>query len=147
MASAPIDNVNGGLPTSTGQGSGNATSAFGLGFEDLLKIVLTQLTYQDPLEPMDNFQFVSQLAQFSQIQQTQAMSDALQTLVSAQSTTQAASLLGKTVEIPGGTSTLTGRVVAVAFGTEGPTISIRTANNLTINNISLGSVAQIKEAN
>ncbi|NWP01137.1 hypothetical protein GY973_23920, partial [Escherichia coli] len=33
-----------------------ATDAFGLGFDALLKIILTQLTYQDPLKPMDNFE-------------------------------------------------------------------------------------------
>ena len=54
-----------------------ATSAFGLGFDALLKIILTQLTYQDPLKPMDNFEFVSQLAQFSQIQQGQTTNDVL----------------------------------------------------------------------
>lgn len=53
----------------TGGVEQTATSAFGFGFEDLLRIVLNQLTYQDPLKPLENFEFVSQLAQFSQIQQ------------------------------------------------------------------------------
>jgi len=146
MASTPIDNVNSGLNgPATSQGTSGATDAFGLGFEDLLKIVLTQLTYQDPLKPMDNFQFVSQLAQFSQIQQTQEMSSALQTLVSAQSTSQAASLIGKTVDVPAGQLTLTGRVTAVAFTSNGPSLTIKTADNQTISNISLSAVSQIKE--
>ena len=69
----------------------------GLNFESLLKIILTQLTYQDPLKPMDNFQFVSQLAQFSQIQQGQVMTDKLGALVTSQTTFQATSLLGRQV--------------------------------------------------
>ncbi|HTO27564.1 MAG TPA: flagellar hook capping FlgD N-terminal domain-containing protein, partial [Devosia sp.] len=86
MASNPVDAIGGSSTgTSSTQTTQSATDAFGLGFEDLLKIVLTQLTYQDPLKPMDNFQFVSQLAQFSQIQQTQQMADNLRTLVTAQS--------------------------------------------------------------
>lgn len=148
MASAPIDSVTGGQlgnPTSA-QNAQSATDAFGLGFEDLLKIVLTQLTYQDPLKPMENFEFVSQLAQFSQIQQTTNMSDSLQTLVAAQSTSQAASLLGKRVDVPAGQTVLTGKVVAIAFGQEGPTITIETATNQTISNIALSSVSQIREA-
>ena len=149
MASAPITPAgNSQLPNQgAAQGSQSATDAFGLGFDDLLKIVLTQLTYQDPLKPMDNFQFVSQLAQFAQIQQTQNMSDNLQTLVSAQSTAQAATLLGKEVDVPAGQVTLTGKVVAVAFGSSGPTLTIETSNNQTISNINLGSVSQIREAN
>ena len=75
-----------------------ATDAFGLSFESLLKIILTQLTYQDPLKPMDNFEFVSQLAQFSQLQIGQTSNDRLQLLVSAQGNSQATTLLGRTVE-------------------------------------------------
>ena len=143
MASAPIDTIGGAPPSATKTGTG-ATDAFGLGFEDLLKIVLTQLTYQDPLKPMDNFQFVSQLAQFAQIQQTEAMAGSLKTLVSAQSTSQASSLLGRTVEIQTGALPQTGKVKAVAFGEDGVTLTIQTAT-VTVTNIPLGSVLQIKE--
>lgn len=122
-----------------------ATDAFGLGFEDLLKIVLTQLTYQDPLKPMENFEFVSQLAQFSQIQQTQEMSGALQTLVTAQASSQAASLLGKTVDIGAGASALTGEVIAVTFGQSGPTVTIETGEDRTIGNLPLSAITQIRE--
>jgi len=142
------DAIGGALPaTTTGTGAGNATDAFGLSFESLLKIVLTQLTYQDPLKPMDNFQFVSQLAQFSQIQQTQSMSDSLKTLVSAQSTAQAASLLGKRVDIPAGASVVSGKVTAIAFAEGVPTLTLQLANNQTISNIPLSSVTQIREGN
>lgn len=148
MASAPIDGA-GGTSTASGATSNSreATAAFGLGFEDLLKIVLTQLTYQDPLKPMDNFEFVSQLAQFAQIQQTQDMSDNLRTLVSAQSTAQATVLLGKTVDVPAGAATLTGTVTAITFTQSGPTITIRTSDNQTVSNINLGAVLQIREPN
>ncbi|HTN14552.1 MAG TPA: flagellar hook capping FlgD N-terminal domain-containing protein [Sphingomonadaceae bacterium] len=146
MASNPVDAIGGSSTgTSSTQTTQSATDAFGLGFEDLLKIVLTQLTYQDPLKPMDNFQFVSQLAQFSQIQQTQQMADNLRTLVTAQSSAQATVLLGKTVDVPAGTVTLTGTVTAIAFTEAGPTLTIKTADNQTINNINLGAVSQIKE--
>lgn len=148
MASNPVDALGGNSSgSSTAQTTKSATDAFGLGFEDLLKIVLTQLTYQDPLKPMDNFQFVSQLAQFSQIQQTQQMSESLQALVSAQSTAQAASLLGRTVEVPAGNVNLAGKVTAIAFGQDGPTLTILTADNQTISNINLGAVSKIRETN
>jgi flagellar basal-body rod modification protein FlgD len=124
-----------------------ATDAFGLSFESLLKIILTQLTYQDPLKPMDNFEFVSQLAQFSQIQQTQTMSERLQTLVSAQATVQATSLLGRTVDIAAGTATLSGKVTAVSFQEGDVRITIETAQGQTIAGLSLTSVTQIREGN
>lgn len=149
MASAPIDSLPGvqQAGAANGRNTQSATDAFGLSFESLLRIVLTQLTYQDPLKPMDNFEFVSQLAQFSQIQQTQDMAESLQTLVAAQSTSQAANLLGKVVDIPAGETILTGEVTAVAFAEGAPRLTIRTASDQTISNIALSSISQIREAN
>ena len=122
-----------------------ASNAFGLSFDALLKIILTQLTYQDPLKPMDNFQFVSQLAQFSQIQQGQTMNDRLEQLVSAQSTNQATGLLGKTVDIPAGATTITGKVVGIAFQNGIPTATIETAEDRTIGNVAISSISQVRE--
>ncbi|WP_294122200.1 flagellar hook capping FlgD N-terminal domain-containing protein [Sphingomonas sp.] len=124
-----------------------ATDAFGLSFESLLKIILTQLTYQDPLKPMDNFEFVSQLAQFSQIQIGQTGNDRLEQMATAQANVQAASLLGRTVEIPAGSATLSGKVVAVTFDNGAPKIAIKTAQDQTISNISISAVTSIKEGN
>lgn len=143
----PVTNPPVAPPANTGmtQGGTSATEQFGLSFDSLLRIVLTQLTYQDPLKPMENFEFVSQLAQFSQIQQTQTMSDNIETLARAQSTGQAAELLGKTVDLSAGAGTLTGRVVAVAFANGAPTLTIETAEGRTIAGLPLGNVSQIRE--
>jgi flagellar basal-body rod modification protein FlgD len=127
--------------------SSQASDAFGLSFENLLKIVLTQLTYQDPLKPMDNFQFVSQLAQFSQIQQSQSMVDSLEALVTAQATGQAAGLLGKTVDVSTAQGQASGKVKAVSFADGSPTITIETADGATISSLPLGMVSQIRETN
>lgn len=141
-ATAP---VTAGAPTSQAQNV--ATNAFGLGFDSLLKIILTQLTYQDPLKPMDNFQFVSQLAQFSQIQLGQTTNDRLGSLVSAQAAVQAAGLFGRTVDIPSGSATVTGKVTAISFDNGDPRITIETGDNQTISGIALSSISQIREGN
>lgn len=123
--------------------SQTATNAFGLGFEDLLRIVLTQLTYQDPLKPIENFEFVSQLAQFSQIQQTQTMSDRILGILQSQATAQAMGVLGRVVDIPAGEGNLSGVVVSVAFQSGEPRLTVKTTDNRTIDNISLSSVSRI----
>jgi flagellar basal-body rod modification protein FlgD len=132
--------------TSTSSAEKAATDAFGLSFDSLLKIILTQLTYQDPLKPMDNFEFVSQLAQFSQIQQGQTANDKLESIAAAQANLQAASLLGRQVDIPAGNGTLSGKVTAISFNDGVPQLTIQTADNQTISNISIANVSQIREA-
>ncbi|MBP1763166.1 MAG: flgD [Firmicutes bacterium] len=61
-----------------------------LGKNDFLNLLVTQLRYQDPTKPMDDTQFISQMAQFSSLEQMQNMTAAMQT-------TQATSMIGKVV--------------------------------------------------
>ncbi len=151
MQASPIGSIGGvTAPQSSSTNQANAQTAndaFGLGFDSLLKIILTQLTYQDPLKPMENFEFVSQLAQFSQIQQGQVMSDRLEQLVAAQSTSQAVSLLGRKVDFGSGSNVFTGTVKAVNFTNGDTQLTIETAEGQTISNITLTSVSQIREGN
>ena len=121
-----------------------AQSAFGLDFQSLLKIILTQLTYQDPLKPVDNFQFVSQLAQFSQLQQSQTTNDQLTNLLAAQAATQATSLLGRNVDFAAGSGRLTGTVKSVSFANGQPEVTVETPDGQTIANISIATISQIR---
>lgn len=63
-----------------------------LGKEDFLLLLVTQMQYQDPLEPTDNTEYVAQLAQFSELEQMENLNN---TTVN----TSAYSLVGKTVKI------------------------------------------------
>lgn len=143
QAVSPVAGGTAGASTSSGL-SQTADNAFGLSFESLLKIILTQLTYQDPLKPMDNTEFVSQLAQFSQIQQGQVTNDRLQSLVLAQSTAQATGLLGTRVDIPAGAAVLSGKVTSVSFSDGAPQITIETDAGQTISGIALSAIQQIR---
>jgi len=124
--------------------AGSAQSAFGLDFQSLLKIILTQLTYQDPLKPVDNFQFVSQLAQFSQLQQSQSLNDQVTSLLAAQSAAQATSLLGRTVDFDAGATVLSGTVKAVSFASGRPELTITTPAGQTISAVSIADVTQVR---
>ncbi len=125
-------------------GGDSAQSAFGLDFQALLRIILTQLTYQDPLKPVDNFQFVSQLAQFSQLQQTQTLNDQISSLLAAQGASQATSLLGRTIDFTASGATLSGKVEGVSFTSGEPTVTIRTTNDQVISGISIADIGNVR---
>lgn len=149
MAVDPISGVGAAIgagPTASASPS-SATNAFGVGFEDLLRIVLTQLTYQDPLKPMESFEFVSQLAQFSQIQQGETGNDRLASILQAEATGQATGLLGKKVDIPAGSAVLSGVVKSVAFESGEARLTILTSDNQTISGITLPSINRVSEGN
>jgi flagellar basal-body rod modification protein FlgD len=133
MAIAPVSST-----------ASTAQSAFGLDFQSLLKIILTQLTYQDPLKPVDNFQFVSQLAQFSQLQQSQTLNDQITGLLAAQSATQATGLLGRTVDFTGQGASFSGVVKSVSFAAGQPQVTVETADGQSIANISIADISQIR---
>jgi flagellar basal-body rod modification protein FlgD len=52
-----------------------------LGQAEFLKLLMTQLQYQDPLRPVSNEAFVAQLAQFAALEQTAKVATGVQTLV------------------------------------------------------------------
>jgi flagellar basal-body rod modification protein FlgD len=119
-------------------------AAFGLDFQSLLQIILTQLTYQDPLKPVDNFEFVSQLGQFAQLQQSQTLNDQITSLLSAQAASQATTLLGRTVDVNGGAAPVSGVVQAVSFASGAPQVTIRTADGSTIANIAINTITTVR---
>ncbi|TCP30325.1 flagellar basal-body rod modification protein FlgD [Scopulibacillus darangshiensis] len=71
-----------------------------LGKDDFLKLLITQLKYQDPMEPMKDKAFISQMASFTTLEQTKNMSDMLERFVKTQSTnvlSSQAEMIGKEV--------------------------------------------------
>ncbi len=69
-----------------------------LGKEDFLMLLVAQMKYQDPLSPTDNTEYVAQLAQFTELEYMQNMSDTT-------TNTSAFSLVGKTVYIQSASET------------------------------------------
>ena len=114
--------------------------------EAFLKILLTQLRFQDPLKPVDNQQFLAQLAQFSAIEINRQQSEKIDTLLQMNSTGQAIGLLGQQVEVQGSAGAGVGEVTAVSFRTGEATLSVRTAS-ATLVDVRLRDVRLIQEGN
>jgi flagellar basal-body rod modification protein FlgD len=98
---------------SSSSSSSSSAASSSISQADFLKLLTAQLQAQDPTNPMDNSQFVAQLAQFSQLQATQDLDTNLQTLSSnfntATQTSQvinSSSLLDRSVLVPATSITL-----------------------------------------
>lgn len=72
-----------------------------LGKDAFLKILITQLQNQDPTNPMDDREFIAQMAQFSSLEQMQNMTKAMENILVSQQETQLMSysnFIGKSVK-------------------------------------------------
>jgi flagellar basal-body rod modification protein FlgD len=125
--------------------STSGVNSLGLDFQSLLQIILTQLQYQDPLKPLDNFEFVSQLAQFTGLEQTQQLNSQISNLLLIQSATQATGLLGKIVNVQkSGGSPYTGTVSGISFSSGTPSLTVTAADGTTVPNVSLSDVVEVQ---
>ena len=81
-----------------------ATRKTSLGQEEFLKLMTTQMTHQDPSQPMQNGEFITQMAQFgtvSGIQDLQKSFGEFSSSINSSQALQATSLVGRHVSAPG----------------------------------------------
>jgi flagellar basal-body rod modification protein FlgD len=117
----------------------------GIAQEDFLRILLAQLRFQDPLKPVDNQQFVAQLAQFSALEINRQQSEKIDRLLGMQAADQAVGLIGRQVEVrnaQGGSSV--GTVAAISFRSGEPQLTL-TSNGTTLVDVSLADILLIRQ--
>ncbi len=84
--------------------------------DDFMKILIVQLQNQDPTKPMEDKEFIAQMAQFSSLEQMTNMSTQFTELSATLKGAQALNLIGREVEMLQGESLLSGKVEAVTGG-------------------------------
>jgi flagellar basal-body rod modification protein FlgD len=87
-----------------------------LGKDEFLTLLLTQLSHQDPTAPMEDREFISQMAQLNTLQQMTSMANDFNRLAELFTNSEAASALGKSVELNQGDTVVQGTVKAVSRG-------------------------------
>ena len=87
-----------------------------LGKDDFLQLLITQLSHQDPTAPMEDTQFIAQMAQFSSLEQMTNMSSSFSKLNSLFTGSEASNAVGKNVDIEMGDATVSGTIAAASRG-------------------------------
>lgn len=125
-----------------------------LGQEDFLQLMLAQLRHQDPLKPLENGEFIGQMAQFSTVSGIQDLSEAFNefaTSLQSNRALQASGLVGRSVMVHADQAALevggvvTGAAVVPSTATA-VTVSVQDQSGQTVRSFELGpqSEGQVK---
>ena len=132
------------ISSATVAGLGPAAQSSNIGIQDFLKILTAQLNNQDPLKPVDNEQFVAQIAQFATLEQSRELNTKIDALLTSQASVQSVGLLGRTVDVNQGGRLLTGTVTALSLASGQPQLTVTTAGGAFQSGIGLSQLTNIR---
>lgn len=124
MSTTPATSATGTSPAATERTPENPSAQ--LGKDDFLKLMVAQLQAQNPLEPTSDTEYVAELAQFSQLEQTSNIAQSSETSVGDQRIAQAVQLIGHKVSYvsPKTGEAAEGEVQSAEIGAGGATLTI-----------------------
>ena len=101
-----------------------------VGYDNFLKLLLTQMKNQDPTEPMKSTDYMAQLATFSQVEQAVKSNSKLDALLTSSAWSQADSVIGRTVTTADGK--VSGEVSSVTITNEGAVAKLKDGTQLLL---------------
>lgn len=140
--------ITGGTGTTSTYAADAMKKSIGMDKDDFLKLFMAQLQHQDPLSPQDPTEFLGQLAQLTQVEQSYNTSATLEKLLAAQDNSMAltsVALIGKQVTALGTQTAFDGTTPAslsyqMPATTSSTTLRITNASGQTVRQVDLGSV-------
>ena len=147
MITNPVYPTTGTGTSSTGATSGSSTDP-AAAQDRFLKLLVAQLNNQDPMNPMDNAQMTSQMAQINTVVGINALNDTMETMSSqftAMQVLQGTSMIGRTVLAEGNTlGTPVEKISTAAFDLSGTAanvkVNITTASGTVVDTVDLGAL-------
>jgi flagellar basal-body rod modification protein FlgD len=122
-------------PTGT-SGTTFSNPSDNLGENDFLKLMMDQLQNQDPLNPSDPTQYMSELASFSSLEQETQIAGSTSSAATQQASTSALGLLGHTVSYQDSNGvTQSGTVSKVDFTSSGPSLTVGATSGIALGSI------------
>ncbi|PJG55107.1 flagellar basal body rod modification protein [Bradyrhizobium forestalis] len=119
--------------SSSSTGTTSATSSNSVDYNTFLQLLVAEMKNQDPTNPMDTSQYMSQFAQLSTVEQAMQTNSKLDALLSSQSLSQANGLIGKTVSFTDSTgASFSGKVVSVSINSDGSIATLQDGTKVAV---------------
>lgn len=113
----------------------------GINEKDFIQLFVNELQFQDPMQPLDNSQFLTQLAQFVSIEQQSEEVGGINNLLTLNSSNQTLALLSHTVQVTNANGSMTtGKVTGIQYGTNGVQLTVTTTGNNVVTGIDLSQI-------
>jgi flagellar basal-body rod modification protein FlgD len=113
----------------------------GINEQDFIQLFVSELQYQDPMEPLDNSQFLTQLAQFVGIEQQSEEVTGINNLATLDSSDQTVALLSHTVQVSNADgSTTTGEVTGIQYSSNGVQLTVTPSSGSVMTNVNLSQI-------
>jgi len=111
---------------------------------EFLTLLMAQLQNQDPTNPVDDTQMLSQQAQISSLEQMQSLNSNFVAMMAMQNVSQATNLIGHTVSGKDANSgaNVSGKVTGISFASGTPVLNV-TASDGSVSTVDLSSVTQV----
>jgi flagellar basal-body rod modification protein FlgD len=130
-------------PDQLPQNSKNLNKSASVSNTQFLQMMITEMKNQDPTQPVDNAQMLSQEAQFASLEQMQNLNTNLLTLMAQQNVSQATNLIGKQVAgMDANGQNVAGTVTGLSFAGGVSTLTLSLANGQT-DSVTLPNVTQV----
>jgi flagellar basal-body rod modification protein FlgD len=125
---SPSNNLNATINSTTGTADANSNNT--VDYNTFLQLLISQMQNQDPTDPTDTSQFMSQYAQMSTVEQAVQTNSKLDALLSSQALSQADGVIGRTASYTDSTgATVSGTVASVSINSNG---AVATLDNGTV---------------
>ena len=119
--------------SSNSTSSTTSTSSNSVDYNTFLQLLIAEMKNQDPTNPMDTSQYMSQFAQLSSVEQAMQTNTKLDSLLSSQSLSQAEGLIGKTVSFTDSTgATFSGKVASISINTNGAIATLQDGTKVAV---------------
>jgi len=113
----------------------------GINEQNFIQLFVNELQFQDPMQPLDNSQFLTQLAQFVGIEQQSEEVTGINNLLTLDSSDQSLGLLSHTVQVSNANgSTTTGKITGIQYSANGVQVTVTPSSGSVLTNVNLSQI-------